>query len=63
VRTDLRGALSHSSHPPVARFATGFDNLRIDTRTVVTKPQTQVRGVIGDLDFNAFRTCMVEGVY
>src|SRR5260370_15707013 len=42
VRTDFRGALSHSSHPPVARFATGVDNSRIDTRTVVTKPQTQV---------------------
>ena len=63
MRADFRGAFPHSSHSPVTRFAAGLDNRRIDTRTVITNPQTQVRGVVCNFNFNAFCTRVVERVY
>src|SRR5258706_424459 len=63
VRTDFLCAFPHSSHPPVARFATSFDNLRVDTATVVTKSQTQLRGIVCDFNFNVFCTRMVQRIY
>src|SRR5580693_7605372 len=63
VRADFRCAFPHSSHPPVARFATGFENLRVNTGTVVTKSQTQLRGIVCDFNFNAFCTRMLQRIY
>src|SRR5260370_29326214 len=48
VRADFRCAFPHSSHPPVARLATGFENLRVHTATVLTKSQTPLRVIICD---------------
>jgi predicted transglutaminase-like cysteine proteinase len=63
VRADFRSAFPHASHSPVAGFAAGLDNLRIDTGTVVTNSQTQVRGVVCNLNFYAFCSRVVERVY
>src|SRR5580658_1359969 len=60
VRTHFRCAFPHSSHSPVARFATGFENLRVNTATVVAKSQTQLRGIVIDFNFNAFCTRMLQ---
>src|SRR5580692_184617 len=63
VRTDFRCAFPHSSHPPVAGFATGFENLRVNTGTVVTKSQAQLRGIVCDFNFNAFCPRMLHRIY
>src|SRR6202000_1065569 len=63
MRTDFSCAFPHSSHPPVAGFATRFDNFRVDTAPVVPKSQAQLRGIISDFDFNAFCTGVVQRVY
>src|SRR5260370_26218864 len=63
VRADFRCSFPHSSHPPVARFATGFENLRVNTGTVVTKSQTQFRGIVCNFNFNAFCTRMLQRIY
>jgi len=47
----------------VARFATGFENFRVDTAAIVTKAQTQLRWIVSDFHFNAFCTRVVQRIY